>query len=347
MAVIVLADDGLVFDGKTPEEKAIGGAEGAFIALAEALAARGHEVAAYAKGAREITHKAVQWLPIEKGLPKTADLYIANRSHHLILGVPKAQKALFWIHNPAKYICKRRYLWPLFKRRPHLIFTGAYHASTCPSWVPDGGRSIIPLGVSDLFFDSHKGEDVCPPPVAAFTSNPMRGLSAVLDLWGGRIHPAVPKAELHIYTSPAVHLIREKGGNPVLEEILERAQALADQGVRLLPPHPQADLTARLKESRLMLYPGTKDETFCLAVAEAQVLGVPAVVRDIAAMPERVQDGVTGTVAKTEASFADAAIALLSKEDLWRRMHEAALQADHHINWEAAAQSFETFLEAR
>ena len=44
MALVVMADDGIVFDGTTPERAPLGGAEAAFLALAEALAARGHRV---------------------------------------------------------------------------------------------------------------------------------------------------------------------------------------------------------------------------------------------------------------------------------------------------------------
>ena len=44
MARIVMADDGIVFDGRTPEAGPLGGAEAAFVALADALAARGHRV---------------------------------------------------------------------------------------------------------------------------------------------------------------------------------------------------------------------------------------------------------------------------------------------------------------
>ena len=44
MAHIVFADDGIVFDGTTPEKGPLGGAESALICLAETLAARGHRV---------------------------------------------------------------------------------------------------------------------------------------------------------------------------------------------------------------------------------------------------------------------------------------------------------------
>ena len=44
MARIVFADDGIVFDGGTPEKSPLGGVESSVINLAEELAARGHEV---------------------------------------------------------------------------------------------------------------------------------------------------------------------------------------------------------------------------------------------------------------------------------------------------------------
>ena len=41
-----MADDGIAFDGAMAEAGPLGGAETAFVALAEALAARGHRVKA-------------------------------------------------------------------------------------------------------------------------------------------------------------------------------------------------------------------------------------------------------------------------------------------------------------
>jgi len=46
MAGVVMADDGIAFDGVMAETAPLGGAETAFVALAEALAARGHRVEA-------------------------------------------------------------------------------------------------------------------------------------------------------------------------------------------------------------------------------------------------------------------------------------------------------------
>ena len=53
MAEIVIADDGIVFDGRRATEAPIGGAESALVGLAEALAERGHAVLATATEAGE------------------------------------------------------------------------------------------------------------------------------------------------------------------------------------------------------------------------------------------------------------------------------------------------------
>src|SRR5437899_11649058 len=84
MATIVMADDGIPFDGRTPETRPLGGAESAFVSLANALAGRGHSVTAYTSCLEPLDHKRVAWRPISGGLPDEAGLYIANRGYKLL-----------------------------------------------------------------------------------------------------------------------------------------------------------------------------------------------------------------------------------------------------------------------
>jgi glycosyltransferase involved in cell wall biosynthesis len=90
-----------------------------------------------------------------------------------------------------------------------------------------------------------------------------------------------------------------------------------------------------------MPYRGDPGETFCLALAEAQAMGVPAVVRPSGSTPERVIDGVTGHVAEDDESFAAAAVRLLCDDDLWRRWHLAALARQRGMSWDAVGARFE------
>jgi glycosyltransferase involved in cell wall biosynthesis len=343
MARIVMTDDGVEFDGGTPERRPVGGAEAAFLSLAEAFAARGHGVRVCNNCASPMTRNGVEWTPIANGVPESGDLYIGNRGHRLIGLAPKARGRAFWLHNPGGYLLKPRYLWPLLRYRPTLVLTGRHHASTVPWWVPSGGRAVIPYGLAPEYRAAAARNDV-PRPVAIFTSNPLRGLDWLLALWVARIQPAVPGAELHIYAGPQVYGAVGARKADEMTAVLERADALGDKGVRRHPPVPRSDLARKLRAARVMLYRGDANETFCLAVAEAQALGLPAVAMRLGALPERIEDGVTGTVAEDEDAFAAAAVALLRDDALWQSRHRAAIARRKGLSWDEVAARFEALI---
>ncbi len=334
---IVLADAGLAFDGLTPRERPLGGAESAFVALAEALAAEGAEVHAFAKDARRMSHNSVTWKPVGGPWPRKVDLLIANRSPRLISAPIDARKRVFWLHNPAQFLSKPRYLWPILTRRPTLVFAGPSHASTAPAWLP-GRRVLIPLGVETPFLTTERTPGA-PPPRAMFTSNPMRGLSSLLLLWRDVIQPATPNAELHVFAGPAVYA--ETGQKAAaMRAALADAEALRGFGVIVREPTPKEALARELGAARVLPYLGDPGETFCLAVAEAQAMGVPAVVRPIGAVGERVEHGRTGFVERDHAAFAAGAIRLLREDPLWESMSAAAMAGRAARAWSHAAKAF-------
>jgi glycosyltransferase involved in cell wall biosynthesis len=340
MAKVVMADDGIAFDGAMVEEEPLGGAETAFVALAEALAQRGHEVAVRNRCPTARCYKGVSWAPLSGAVPAACDLYIGNRGHRVIGLVRSVGRRLFWLHNPAGYLKKPRNLWRLARYRPTLIASGSYHAETIPDWLPCGGREIIPYGILERFRGAPPREP--PLPRAIFTSNPLRGLDWLLDLWVARIAPAVPEAELHIYSGAAVY---GRGAMPKMEDVLARADALAAHRVRRFAPVGRKELANALMTARVMLYRGDFGETFCLALAEAQAMGVPAVVKPLGSARERVIDGKTGRIAEDDDGFAAAAVALLRDDRLWRRWHLAALAHQRGMSWDAVAARFETLMK--
>jgi len=343
MAHVVMTDDGIVFDGLSPSRGPLGGAEAAFLSLAEGFAARGHRVEVRNRCAGPLQHNGVDWAPLERGLPDACDLYIANRGHRLIGLVPQARRRVFWIHNPGGYLRKWRYVRELLRWKPVIVTTSRYHESTVPRWMPSGGRVTIPYALADDFRNAPR-LDAPPPPHAIFTSNPLRGLDWLLDLWVKEIHPAVPEAELHLYCGPTVYGAAGDAKASAMNAVLARAEMLADQGVRRFPPLARPALIAALRQSRVMLYRGDDNETFCMAVAEAQALGVPAVVLGWGSLPERVRDEVTGFVDADDKGFAAHAIALLSEVLLWRRQHEAALVLQTPASADEVALQFETLI---
>jgi glycosyltransferase involved in cell wall biosynthesis len=343
-ADIVLIDDGVSFDGRSAEAGPLGGAETAFIGLAQGLALRGHRVRAFARGAGTLEHRGVAWAPLEDGTPESADLYIANRGHRVLDLVPRAPRVAFWVHNPAGYLLKWRYLIRLWRRRPTIVFLGPFHATTLPRWVPSGGRATIPYGMTELF--RHAALREPPPPRAIFTSNPLRRLDWVLERWAEGIRPKVPGAELHVFSSLATY----GGGSPekraLAEPILARARALEGQGVVLRSPVSKLQLVQELAQARLFLYGGDPGETFCLAAAESQASGVPGVVARSTCLAERVRDGATGFVVEDEdrAGFAARAVDLLTDDPLWLRQHRACLETQRGLSWEDAAALWERLL---
>jgi glycosyltransferase involved in cell wall biosynthesis len=343
MAVVVMTDDGIAFDGLSPSRGPLGGAEGAFLTLAEALAGRGHYVMVRNRCAAPLEHNGVSWAPLDTNLPDAADLYIANRGDRLIGLMPQARQKLFWLHNPGTYLRKWRYVRALWKYRPVIVTTGLYHEATVPGWMPSGGRVSIPYAIPEEF--QHQPPlPAIPPPHAIFTSNPLRGLDWLLDLWERRIQPHVPEAELHLYCGPSVYGTVGDAKAAAMHEVLRRAETLAAQGVRRFAPLPRPALITALRASRVMLYRGDVGETFCLSVAEAQACGVPAVVQPLGSLPERVRDGVTGFVDETDKAFAQHAIELLTNASLWRRQHEASLILQSGATADAIAQQFEALI---
>jgi glycosyltransferase involved in cell wall biosynthesis len=345
MSLITMVDDGIEFDGRTMEQRALGGAESAFVELAEALAALGHRVLVRNNCTAPLTHKGVDWAPLASGLPARADLFICNRSPKYLKFGAKAGQVVLWIHNPAQYLAKLKNQLRLGWHRPVIVFSGKSHLSTYPSWAFDGGREIIPYGISPRFRGAV--ERPVPGPRAIFTSNPMRSLSWLLDLWAERVRPAVPAAELHVFSGMATYGSWGKSKAAVMVPVLERCAAMADQGVVLRGPVSKDDLVGELAQARALLYRGDIGETFCYAAAESQAMGVPGVVQDIACMAERFVDGQTGFVVGEgdDAAFAAAAIKLLSDDDLWRTQHRACLATQRGLSWAEVAQRFAALMD--
>jgi glycosyltransferase involved in cell wall biosynthesis len=197
---------------------------------------------------------------------------------------------------------------------------------------------VIPYGIADIFRTTPKPASV-PPPRAIFTSNPMRGLDWLLGLWTRRIRPAVPSAELHVFSGSVTY-----GGRNSLkiQPILD--QARSTPGVVVHAPVGKAHLARELAASRVMLYRGDPGETFCMALGEAQTVGLPCVVGNLGNVAERIIDGETGFVTNDDESFVRAAVALLSDDVLWRGQCDTAWAKQRGLTWDAAATQFEKLI---
>lgn len=340
--LITIASKGPSFDGRTAEDQPLGGVENAVAELAGALARRGHQVRVHNNCGAPVRHRGVEWTPIGRRMPFSSDLYVANRDHELLLGAPLAKARVLWLHNPGWKVDNWRYKAKMRLLPPKVVVLGEYHRSTCPAWVQER-LVVVPLGLSGRFLARGEATEA-PPPRAIFTSNPARGLDWLLRVWAERIQPKVPRAELHLFSGPEVYQMRAGTGFDHMKSVLAAADALRGSGVVRHDPVGRDKLAAHIAASRVMLYRGHEEETFCLALAEAQALGVPCVVQPIGSVAERVRDGVTGFVAADEADFARRAVELLTDADAWMGMHRSALSLQRSRTWDDVAGDFERLM---
>ena len=109
-----------------------------------------------------------------------------------------------------------------------------------------------------------------------------------------------------------------------------------------MPHHrTKSQLVKEFNSARCLLYKGDLNETFCLAVGEAQASGVPAVVRDFGSVVERVKHNQTGFIAEDDKTFVEHTINLMTDAELWYSQHNNALDIQRKWRWSDTAKEFE------
>jgi colanic acid/amylovoran biosynthesis glycosyltransferase len=105
---------------------------------------------------------------------------------------------------------------------------------------------------------------------------------------------------------------------------------IADMGltdlVTLTGALPQEAVRAELEGADVFVHPATS-EGFCLAVTEAQAMGLPVVVSDADGLAENVEDGVSGSIVprRDAAALADAIAQLAADASARERMGRAGI----------------------
>ncbi len=313
---------------------AIGGIETATIELAHALAARGHRVVVATRregGPQDVD--GVLNVALDDARNHGADLVASSNDPRPLLAAPAGARRVLWLHNPMaiEKAARRGWLVPILRLRPDAVFVGTQAAGAMSRLLPFARRVVVPHGVGAAF-------RAAPPSDGStrrfvFASQRQRGLAPTLRAW--RAEPALRAAgaELHVF------------GTAAAEMGLSDAEA-AGAGLHFHPRADQAALAGAYATARAMLYPGAPDETFCLAAAEAQAMGLPLVTRGIGALAERVRHGIDGLLADTDAALMAHAARLAVDDALWRTLHAGALLQREALTWDRAAVLWESLVLA-
>jgi glycosyltransferase involved in cell wall biosynthesis len=342
MVSIVFADTTGRYDGTDLERRPLGGTESSLVYLARALAERGHEVTAITNCERVVVDRGVTWRPFGAELPDTCDLYIPLQHPRLFSLIRRPRRLAVWVLWRGNNLKHYKQIWRMWWYRPIPVLVSLMQVQQySPFLPPRNPHIVIPLGLPD----DVRGRpllDKAPPPEFIFASNPARNLQGVVRIFADRILPARPDAKLKVFGTVAAVADPWKDWQgtslpPNLPDAARRA-------IEIRTAVPRTELFAAMRSARAMIYLGHKTEAFCLALAEAQALGLPCVVAPVAVLPERVVDGVTGFVRGDDTSFADAALSLANDDRLWRQQHEAALTLQQGLSWSEVAARFEQAL---
>jgi glycosyltransferase involved in cell wall biosynthesis len=325
------------------EEKSIAGTQTVFIQLSRALQEEGCNVYVHTNTSLQLNQVSRTWQHLDKVNGDLAyDLMIVNVSPHLFARYQhiRTKRKVLWIHNEAKYLFYWKRLRYLLLYRPLIIFSGNYHQSTMPFFFPVGGKKVIPFGLqNDLFQDNQPTQQV-PGPRVYFTSNPLRSLRWLIDLWEVELHPKLPQAELHIFSGWQTYGAWGEQVKNRMQAEIDYARSKSGSNVIVREVLPKNELFKELKQGRAMLYRGDKAETFCLAVAEAQAFGLPAVVCNFGSMNERVIHNKTGFIAQNDNEFVNYALKVLTDDQLWLSMHHHAIEQGRQLTWSKSARAF-------
>ena len=130
-----------------------------------------------------------------------------------------------------------------------------------------------------------------------------------------------------------------------MKPILDRARKMKAKGVTLHYPRQRTELIKEIKKSRLFLYEGSLEETFCMSVAEAQVIGVPTIVKDLGCMKERVKDKITGHICSDDLQFSKYVINLFKNDKDWKNFNYNSLRLMNHKSWSEIAKQWKKILK--
>ncbi len=341
---ILFLDDSFAFDGYSPRNDPMGGAQKGLVFLAEALARRHHEVTVMNRcdGARTI--RGVFWRNIGETEAPDADLVVALRQARLLEKVPSGRCRMLWVADQldddgvAALASKTETC-----RIDRLVFMGEHHVS---SWSADQGLvAVMRPGIAPAYLVGEPPQGYWPPR-AVTTMHPRGGLAWLLDLWVDKIHPMIDEAELHVFSGLLARAASGKTVEGDLTSLWRRIEGLAGSGVVVRRPLADADMAREFRHARVHLHPGSLREAYVATLAESQATGCPGVAFRAGAAVERIKDSRTGFLVPDDAAFANCAILCLKEELVYRGRSKDAADLQRDRSWDDAAGELETLHDA-
>lgn len=335
LRIVFFCKDMYPFTGDDYEGKGVGGAEASLILLTRELAKLGHVVDIYNDTEVQGKYDGVNYINIENfSYNDYSDVFIVNRNSMPGLELVNAKVKLFWSCDQFTTNDWAEEIIPFVDKT---FAISPYHKKYIAGHYPfsPGTIDIIDLGV--------KAEDYMEEPKKTgnkmiFCSVPRRGLEHLAHAFP-EIKKRIPDAELVITSDYTLW-----GAEPLNEQF--KSQFANMDGVRFLGKVERSELVKEQRESKVMAYPCTYDENFCISAMECIAAGAVPVTTPIGAMRTTIGDsGIIiesepGTV-RFQEEFVNRICQLLEDEDLRMEFQKSGRKrALSKYTWDYLAKEF-------
>jgi len=343
---ILIADDGVPYDGRTPTEDPLGGGERAVVGLARALAARGHVVSVATPIIDPVRVDDVFWVPLpmdehDRSLPSEVDVLIAVRRPSLLALPVRPGRRVVWVMGRPDYLLRPSVRARLADHTADLLYVNESQRAAGPAAKAMGSAVLAP-GASRAFLDVEPPAAPAYPPVAVTTAHPIHGgLGWLLDRWEKGVAPLMPEARLHVYSALLSSGVAGEKVPPEVKPMVTRVRDLAGAGVEVREPQPESALAEAWGTARVFLHPGQPWDFACWSLIEAQAAGLPAVARPLGGAAERIANGDSGMLVPDDAAFENVTVQILRDDGLHKGMAEEARAPARLRSWDDAAEDLE------
>ncbi len=358
---------GVECDGNSPWEKPLGGTESALILMARALAVLDQDVHVFTETRHPGIYTGVEyhrWEDFERFAHfHPIDIFIGIRQLLPFLARRFGRMQIYFspdawdqpfLHEAFQFqtcIENQNYqirLYPL-----HQLLSTIDRVFCVGHWQAETFVTHLKIPREKIYVTANGVhlEDFHPLPLKnrkrqlVYSSTPFRGLEYLLKYFP-HVRSQVPEAQCVVLSGMQLYGLSRDEDQEKFASIYQLAQ---QPGVILSTPLAKKEMARVLSESRVLAYPNTFPETFCIAALEAQAAGLPIVTTESGALCERVHEGEDGYLISghpSQSAYAERwiekVIRLLTEDAEWESMSEKALiQAKNFSYLKLAAQWIE------
>ncbi|RCK04187.1 hypothetical protein TH5_21155 [Thalassospira xianhensis MCCC 1A02616] len=327
---ILMLDRSIGFDPKDREARPLGSRQRGFIALAEALVARGHKVEARRNGGIDLDHHGAAWRQLDSAMPPfggdPVDRVLVWRDAELLRhpSIPEGSDCWLWFDGMASDLNADKARLALLETGAQVIFTHedqgkAFDGDTAkrPIVIAPGACPAFAMA-SNMHWAFESREDL-----AVTVANSKTGIAQIIRIWSAYVAPKVPGAILEIYASDLFSAMAGENDD-VSEELVDMVRDNIDKGVRVCHPMPEADMAERIATARAFLHHGKYgNDQVGQWIYDALAAATPVVSYGGIAKT-RVENGKTGYIVPDETAYGNLVMQLLADRQIFASQSEAA-----------------------